>query len=69
VKWSSLGKRDADRIMRDLRRKASLVQWHSQDRKERYGIIAKKIKGKEQLREKGIHAYDLEDIEELLKRV
>ena len=69
VKWSSLGKRDADRILRDLMRKASLVQWHSQDRKERYGILAKKIKGKEQLREKGIHAYDLEDIEELLKRV
>ena len=67
VKWSSLGKRDADRILRDLMRKASLVQWHSQDRRERYGIVAKKIKGKEQLREKGIFAYDLNDFEEVMQ--
>ena len=68
VKWSSLGKRDIDRILRDLMRKASLVQWHRHDRRERYGIIAKKIKGKEKLREKGIHAYDLDDIEEVMEK-
>ena len=60
--------RDADRILRDLQRKASLMKWHTQGREERHGIVAKKIRGKERLRDKCIHAYDLGGIEEALKK-
>ncbi len=33
------------------------------ERREHYGIIAKTIEEKETLREKGYHAFDLEDFE------
>jgi hypothetical protein len=65
VKWGNFGKKEAERILRDLRQKAPHVKWHNQDRGEKYGIIAKRIAGKEKLREKGYYAYDLEDIEEM----
>jgi hypothetical protein len=65
VKWSRIGEREADRILRDLRQKASNVKWHNQDRRERYGIVAKEIADKEKLREREVLAYDLVDMAEM----
>lgn len=37
------------------------VDWNKADRKEYFGIIAKKIERKEELRDRGFTAFDLED--------
>jgi hypothetical protein len=70
VKWRSLQKRDIERVLENLKMKASLVKWRNTTRKEHYGIVAKKInaKYKQRLREQGILAYDLTDIEDVLKK-
>ncbi|MDI6655472.1 MAG: ATP-binding protein, partial [Candidatus Hydrothermarchaeota archaeon] len=60
-KWSSVGKKDAERIFDDLTRKAVLVKWHNNKRREYYGIIAKNIANKEEFRSEGYLAYDLRD--------
>jgi hypothetical protein len=39
------------------------MRWHNQERNECYAVIAEKIKGKEKLRERGIHVCELADIE------
>jgi len=39
------------------------VKWYNSKRKERYGIIAKKIEDKEKLRSAGYLAFDLADFE------
>jgi hypothetical protein len=54
--------RRSEHILTDLKRKAALVKWNNDERSELYGIIAKKIEGKEKLREDGYLAFDLEDI-------
>lgn len=63
VKWSALSKSDANRILRELKRKAGLVKWHNRTRREEYGIIAREIEDKEALKSEGYHAYDLADFE------
>jgi hypothetical protein len=68
VKWSGLSKRDAQRVLEDLRRKAPLVRWHDNARTERYGIIARSVEGKEELRKKGYHVYDLVDVEGAMRQ-
>ncbi len=60
-KWSSVGKRDTERIIADLKRKAALVKWRNSRRKEYYGIIVKSIKRKEEFRSEGYLVYDLRD--------
>ncbi len=60
-KWSSLGVREIEKILTDLKRKAPLVKWQNAERKEQYGIIAKTIEKKEAFREKGYLAFDLDD--------
>ena len=60
-KWSEVSKKDANQILSDLKRKAALVKWHNNKRREYYGIIAKSIKGKVELRTGGVLAYDLRD--------
>ncbi len=62
-KWQNVDIRRSEHILTDLKRKAALVKWHNDERSELYGIIAKKIEGKEKLREEGYLAFDLEDIE------
>ncbi|QDA30437.1 ATP-binding protein [Thermococcus indicus] len=57
VKWKELGLRDARRILRNLERKAELVGL--EDYEKHFGIIAKKIEGKENLE----LAFDLRDFE------
>lgn len=60
VKWKELKEREARGILKDLERKAELVGLDGWEK--RYGLVAKGIKGKEELKEKGWLAWDLEDI-------
>jgi AAA+ ATPase superfamily predicted ATPase len=61
AKWCNLGTVDCQRILQDLKIKAQNFRW---DRKEEnYAIVAKHISHKEQLRQKGLLVFDLEDFE------
>ena len=60
-KWKDINERDADKILADLKEKSCFVQWNNDDRKEYFGLVARKIKGKERLREKGFVVLDLDD--------
>jgi len=63
VKWNDLGEREARGILRDLERKGELVGLDAWEKS--YGLIAKGIKEKEILREKGWHVWDLGDLRKL----
>ncbi|OYT40912.1 MAG: hypothetical protein B6U86_03370 [Candidatus Altiarchaeales archaeon ex4484_43] len=63
VKWRDLNLREAGNLLLELRRKSEIVNWNSGERKEYYGLIAKKINGKEKLRKDGCLCYDLEDFD------
>ncbi len=60
-KWNSLNAKEAELILADLKHKAALVKWHNTRRKERYGIIAKDVKDKEELKSMGYLVFDLKD--------
>ncbi len=60
-KWKNLSKRKAGDILEDLEGKSRFVQWNNDVRKEYFAIVAKKIVGKYELREKGFFVYDLDD--------
>lgn len=49
------------KILEDLQEKAKLVRLFNNNRREQYGLIAKKIECKDKLRENGFMAFDLED--------
>ena len=66
-KWSVLERRDVKKIIGELEKKSELVRWNNKTRTERYGIIARKIKDKEDLQNEGFLAYDLEDLKRLLQ--
>lgn len=59
VKWKELGKKDALKVLRELEVKAEKIRSAG---KTRLGLIAKSVKGKDELREEGYLAWDLEDI-------
>ncbi len=61
-KWSNLHYKKAESILKSLKDKARLVQWKNNDRSEIYGLIAKKIEGKEKLIQQGFLVLDLEDM-------
>jgi len=64
VKWRDLSEREARGILKDLKRKAEptgLRDWEKY-----YGLVAKKVEGKEALRDKGWLVWDLEDFERLI---
>lgn len=62
-KWKTLSLKEAKKILYELREKSKLVNWHNEDRKEHFGIIAKEIKEKEKLRKEDFLAFDLTDFE------
>jgi hypothetical protein len=68
VKWGKLTKKDADRLLGEVKRKAELVKWYNRSRKEHYGITAREIAGREELRSRGYLAYDLADFELFLAK-
>lgn len=63
VKWKELSEREARGILRDLERKAELVGLEGWEK--RYGLVAKRVEGKDGLREEGFLAWDLGDFEGL----
>ena len=63
TKWSTIGRRDCQRILERLKEKSEQFRWNRE--KENYGIIAKRIEDKKQLRDQGYIALDLEDFKQL----
>ena len=63
VKWSDLRIEEARRTLRELEGKAGFVDWNKRERLEHFGMIAKRLEGKEKLKEEGYLCYDLGDIE------
>ncbi|MFA4668125.1 DUF234 domain-containing protein [Pyrococcus kukulkanii] len=59
VKWRDLKLKDVRRILRELERKAELLPLKGT---YTFGVIARSIEDKEELREEGILAFDLRDI-------
>ena len=64
AKWKELSKREARGILKDLERKAELVGL--KDYKKSYGLVAKKVNGKEALSAEGWLVWDLEEFERLI---
>ena len=60
-KWKDLSLSQAEKILSDLQEKSAFVDWNLNDRTEYFGLVAKKVEGKEHLREKGFVVFDLED--------
>ncbi|NOR48439.1 MAG: ATP-binding protein, partial [Methanosarcinaceae archaeon] len=61
-KWKDLDERDARRVLAKLEKKSDSVQWNNDSRQEYYGLVAKRIEGKERLRENGHVMFDLDDM-------
>ncbi|MFA4668545.1 ATP-binding protein [Pyrococcus kukulkanii] len=64
VKWKEIDRRKVRRIVRELERKATLLDLNVE---EYYGIFAKRIKEKDELREQGLLAWDLDDLDKATK--
>ena len=60
-KYSSLKFKDALAIIAELKNKSGYVDWNLNKRKEYFGVIAKKIEGKERLRKEGYIVFDFDD--------
>lgn len=60
-KWRNLTCWQAEKILDDLSEKAKSVQWNNDSRKEYFGIVAKKIEGKDDLRGEGFVVFDIDD--------
>lgn len=63
VKWKVLSEREARGILKDLKRKSRLVRLDGWDKI--HGVVAKHIKGKENLRVEGWSAWDLKDFRDI----
>ena len=61
-KWKNLSLKQAENILYDLQEKSKFVGWNNDKRAEHFGIIAKKIIGKDTLRAKGFLVFDLDDM-------
>ncbi|EEB73759.1 archaeal ATPase, fused to C-terminal DUF234 domain protein [Thermococcus sp. AM4] len=61
VKWKDLSEREARGILKDLERKAELVELEGW--RKSYGLVARKVEGKEELRGEGFLVWDLDDFE------
>lgn len=60
-KWKYLTLKQAGKILLDLQEMSKFVDWNNNVRKEHFGLIAKKITGKDKLRAKGFTVFDLDD--------
>ncbi|MEA3324656.1 MAG: ATP-binding protein [Euryarchaeota archaeon] len=59
--WKNLYRRQAEVVLGELSEKSRHVDWNNAARTEYFGIIGKKIEGKDELREKGFVVMDLDD--------
>ncbi len=62
-KWKE--KADASEILRELRQKASKVEWNNERRSEYYAIFAKSFKEKKA--GENVFLYDLKDLQKIFK--
>lgn len=62
-KWKDVSYEGAEQILSDLEDKSSFVRWNNETRKEHFGIVAKKVEGKEKLRQREYLVFDLDDID------
>ncbi len=62
-KWSDLKEKEARQILEELKEKSKFMEWER--KKEYFGLVGKKILGKEALRKEGFFVFDLEDFEKL----
>ena len=60
-KYKNLTYNKSLKILEELKEKTPNVKWHNDTRMEQYGLIAKKIENKSDLRKKGFLIYDLDD--------
>ena len=60
-KWKSLGENEALAVLNELMKKSGSVQWNNDGRSEYFGLVAKRIEGKDALKEKGFLVFDLDD--------
>ncbi len=60
-KWKELSYNKSLEILKELKIKAQHVKWLNKQRKELFGITAKKVQKKDELRKKGFLVYDLSD--------
>lgn len=61
-KWKELSQAEARKVLGELTHKATYVEWHNKDRRDTYGLFAKKVAGKAELRKEGYLVFDLEDL-------
>jgi len=60
-KWKTLSMAESMRNIEKLKKKTGFVMWNKGERTEYYGLVAKKVEGKDALREKGFMVFDLDD--------
>ncbi|MBI4919677.1 ATP-binding protein [archaeon] len=60
-KWAELKERDAEQVLEELKNKSTHTNITST--REFFGIIGKKIHGKENLRKKGFTVFDIDDLD------
>lgn len=60
-KWKTVSKAESLRNLERLKKKTVFVKWNKGERMEYYGLVAKKIEGKDALRKKGFVVFDLDD--------
>ena len=61
-KWSDLRLKEAESVLRELMGKSGFVDWNNGKRKEYFGIVARNIEGKDQLKKRGFFVFDLDDL-------
>ncbi|MCK5177072.1 MAG: ATP-binding protein, partial [Candidatus Aenigmarchaeota archaeon] len=66
-KWSNLKTGESFGILNKLKQKSKFVDWNLDNRKEHFGLIAKKIQNKDELKKQGFFAWDLDDFKERFK--
>jgi len=65
-KWTDLAKKDAAKVLFDLAGKSRSVSWNKDDRKQQFGVIARSVEGKSELRKGGYLVFDLDDFKRVL---
>ena len=52
-KWSTLGNRELEEIIADLKHKTKDLRWKNKEREETFGIIARTIENKSEWKKRG----------------
>lgn len=63
-KWSDVKEKEARKLLEELKEKSKFVEWDR--KKEHFGLIGKRVSGKENLRKQGFFILDLEEIKKVL---